>query len=74
MNKNIGVIRRTVFEYSTLTVATLIMVVGIYAFKFPNNFSFGGVTGIAIVLSAVIPISTATINFIINMLLLTVFR
>lgn len=70
MNKNIGVIRRTVFEYSTLTVATLIMVVGIYAFKFPNNFSFGGVTGIAIVLSAVIPISAATINFIINMLLL----
>lgn len=59
-----------VLEYVLLTVATLIMVVGVYVFKFPNNFSFGGVTGIAVVLSAMIPLTASTISFIINMLLL----
>ena len=37
----------TLREYFLLTVSTLILVVGVYLFKFPNNFSFGGVTGIA---------------------------
>ena len=60
-------IRDKALEYAILTVATLIMVGGIHVFKFPNNFSFGGVTGIAIVLSAVTPLSVSTINFILNM-------
>ena len=53
MQKNLGKIKRTVEEYVVLTVATLILVVGVYVFKFPNNFSFGGVTGLAVVLGAV---------------------
>lgn len=57
-------------QYLTLTLATLVMVAGVYVFKFPNHFSFGGVTGIAIVLGEVLPITPATINFIINMALL----
>ena len=57
-------------EYLILTVATLIMIVGVYVFKFPNNYSFGGVTGIAVVLSAMVPLTAGTINFILNMLLL----
>lgn len=61
---------RVALEYLVLTVATLIMIVGVYVFKFPNNYSFGGVTGIAVVLSAVIPLTAGTINFIMNMLLL----
>lgn len=63
-------IRQTVTEYLLLTFATLILVIGVYLFKFPNNFSFGGVTGIAVVLSAVFPVSPGSINFIINMALL----
>lgn len=51
MFKNAGRVKRTIEEYFVLTVATLILVVGVYVFKFPNNFSFGGVTGIAVVLS-----------------------
>lgn len=57
-------------EYGILTAATLLLVVGIYVFKFPNNFSFGGVTGIAIVLARIFPLTPATITFIINMFLL----
>ena len=41
MLKNRGQIKRTIEEYMVLTVATLILVVGVYVFKFPNNFSFG---------------------------------
>lgn len=59
-------------EYAMLTMATLIMVAGIYFFKFPNNFSFGGVTGIAIILSGLFDLSASTITFIINMALLVV--
>ena len=70
MRKNLGKIKRTVEEYVVLTVATLILVVGVYVFKFPNNFSFGGVTGLAVVLGAVLPTSPGNLTFIINMLLL----
>lgn len=72
MFRNKGRAMRVFEEYAVLTVATLILVTGVYAFKFPNNFSFGGVTGLAIVLSAVFPVSAGTITFVINMLLLVV--
>ena len=61
MDKNMGIVKRTL---------TIVMIVGVYVFKFPNNFSFGGVTGIAVVFSAFLPISAGTVNFIINMALL----
>ena len=51
MFKNAGRVKRTIEEYFVLTVATLILVVGVYVFKFPNNFSFGGVTGFSSVVS-----------------------
>lgn len=65
-------IRRNIIEYMLMTAASLILIVGVYFFKFPNNFSFGGVTGLAVVLSAVTPLSAGTLNFVINMLLLVV--
>ena len=58
------------YEYAILTGATLILVVGIYLFKFPNNFSFGGVTGVAVVLGKIMPLTPGTITFVINMALL----
>ena len=65
MLKNTGRMKRTIEEYLVLTVATLILVVGVYVFKFPNNFSFGGVTGIAVVLGAIMPTTPGNITFII---------
>ena len=41
MFRNKGRAMRIFEEYAVLTVATLILVAGVYAFKFPNNFSFG---------------------------------
>lgn len=70
MFKDRGKVKRVLEEYALLTVATLILVVGVYVFKFPNNFSFGGVTGIAVVLSALTNTTPGNITFIINMVLL----
>jgi uncharacterized membrane-anchored protein YitT (DUF2179 family) len=61
---------RTIWEYLILTVSTLILVVGVYVFKFPNNFCFGGVTGIAVILGAMGAYSPSTWTFIINIALL----
>jgi len=63
-------IRETIKTYAILTLASLIMIVGIYVFKFPNNFSFGGVSGISVILASVLPLTPSTINLIINMSLL----
>lgn len=57
-------------EYALITVSTLIIVVGVYFFKFPDHFTFGGVTGLAVVLGKVLPITAATTNLILNVALL----
>lgn len=59
-------------EYFLITVAVLIMDIGIYVFKFPNNFSFGGVSGMAVVLSTALPFTASQINLLINLLLLVI--
>lgn len=61
----------TVREWLYITAGILVMAAGIYFFKFPNHFSTGGVTGIAIVLGHYIPsVSPATLVTIINIFLL----
>lgn len=65
-------VKLALFEYTMITVAAILLVAGVHFFKFPNNFSFGGVTGMAVILSAVTPLSAGTINFVINMALLVV--
>lgn len=42
---------RTLAEYGLITVSIWIMVIGIYFFKFPNHFAFGGITGFSTVVS-----------------------
>lgn len=63
-------VKKLVIEYGIITFATLLLVVGVYFFKFTNNFSFGGVTGIAVVVSKVFGGTAGTITFLINMALL----
>jgi len=61
----------TVREWLIITAGVVIMTAGIYFFKFPNHFSTGGVTGIAIVLGHYFPSMTpGTFVTVINVLLL----
>jgi uncharacterized membrane-anchored protein YitT (DUF2179 family) len=59
-------------EFLLLTISTIIIVIGVYFFRFPNNFSFGGVTGAAVVLGKLFPLSPSFITFVLNMLLLVI--
>lgn len=61
-------------EYVLITVGVLLVVAGVYFFKFPNNFSTGGVTGIAILMSSVLngAISSGTIVLVVNAVLLVI--
>ena len=53
-----------------ITISIFIMAIGVYFFKFPNNFCFGGVTGAAVVFAEITPLSASTFSFIVNMALL----
>ncbi len=64
--------RENLKDFFMLTVASIIMVIGIYYFKFPNNFSFGGVSGFSIVLGAAFGHTPGYFNMAINMVLLIV--
>ena len=66
-NKRSGNLR----EWFSITAGILIMTVGIYFFKFPNHFSTGGVTGIAIILGHYLPaVTPGSLVTIINIALL----
>lgn len=54
---------QTLKEYAVITAAVLIMDIGIYVFKFPNNFSFGGVSGMAVVICRFLPFTASQITF-----------
>lgn len=58
-------------EFLLLTLGTALVAAGVYFFKFPNNFSTGGVTGLAVIISAFIPgVSTSTLASVLNLLFL----
>ena len=57
-------------HFSLLTASTLIMAVGTYFFKFTNNFTFGGITGLAVLVADKTSSSASDFSFIVNMLLL----
>lgn len=61
---------RTAAEYGVITLSIWIMVIGIYFFKFPNHFAFGGVTGFSTVVSQVSRWSASDFTFFVNTLLL----
>ncbi|MBR5637999.1 MAG: YitT family protein [Pseudobutyrivibrio sp.] len=62
--------KQDIYEFVMFTIAAAVMVTGIYFFKFPNHFSFGGVSGLSIVLAELLPRTPGNINLIINLFLL----
>ena len=51
-------IRKTVKEWLLLLLGTTLTAAGVYFFKFPNNFSTGGVSGISVSLGHYFPSAT----------------
>ena len=62
--------RQLIREFLLLTLGTALVALGVYFFKFPNNFSTGGVTGMAIILSAIFPVSSSLFASVLNIVFL----
>lgn len=62
----------TLKEFVILTVGTVIIAIAVYFFMLPSNLSVGSGTALAMVLSNFIPLSVATIAFILNAVLLII--
>ncbi len=61
-------VKETVRDYLLLSLGTFLVAAGVYFFKFPNQFNTGGVTGLAVILNAVIPaVSSSTFASVINL-------
>ncbi len=65
-------IKKIAFEYMLLTVASILIAASTWLFKYPNNFTFGGVTGMSIVVSKIIDVHASTINLVVNIALLII--
>ncbi|MDE6840911.1 MAG: YitT family protein [Oscillospiraceae bacterium] len=66
-------VKQILREIPLLTLGTFLVAAGVYFFKFPNQFSTGGVTGLAVILNAVFPtVSPSTFASLINMAFLVV--
>lgn len=57
-------------NFLIITLSIFIMAIGVYYFKFPNNFCFGGVTGAAVVFAKITPLSASAFSLVVNFLLL----
>ena len=65
-------IRKTIKDFSVITVGTAIVAVAVYFFMLPSHVSVGSGAALAMVLSNFIPLSISTITLIINVGLLTI--
>lgn len=63
---------KIVKEYVLLTLASVLMIISTWLFKYPNNFTFGGITGLSIVLSRIFEVPASTLNLIMNAVLLVI--
>lgn len=64
--------KANVKTFLLVNLGVLLLTCGVYFFKLPNHFSTGGVSGLAILLGSVVPVSTATLMAVINIALLAV--
>ena len=62
--------KANVKTFLLVNLGVLLLTCGVYFFKLPNHFSTGGVSGLAILLGSVVPVSTATLMAVINIALL----
>ncbi len=53
-------------KYAIITAAAFVYAVGVSLFTDPNNMAPGGVTGLSIILSRLLPVSTGTFIMLLN--------
>ena len=61
---------KTAFEYLIITLGGILYALATVCLVLPNSFSFGGSTGVGLILSEFIPVLPSTITAILNILLM----
>ena len=64
--------RKTIEEFVTITIGTVIVAIAVFFFMLPSNISVGSGAALAMVLSNFIPMSVSTITLIMNVGLLII--
>lgn len=59
-------VKQKLLDYMIITLASVVYAAGVSLFIDPNNLAPGGVTGIAIILSRLIPVETGTLILLLN--------
>ena len=70
MEKNRSKTLSTITEFLLITFGTILLIIGNHVFKFPNHFTFGGVSGIATIVNGLTGLSIGNVNLVINLALL----
>ncbi len=58
--------RQRLWDYIIITIASAVYAVGVSMFIDPNDMAPGGVTGLSIIFSRIVPLSTGTLIMVIN--------
>ncbi|MBQ9846177.1 MAG: YitT family protein [Oscillospiraceae bacterium] len=61
-----------IFEWIVITFATVLVAAVVYFFMVPSNLSVGSITGLAIVISNLVPLTVSQITMIMNAFLLVI--
>ena len=64
--------KRNLIQILKITIGAIALILGNYYFKFPNNFIFGGVSGIAVLVGKITPWSIGAVNFVANLFFLLI--
>lgn len=63
-------IKNKIVDFFMITLGTAIVAAAVYFFMVPSNVSVGSIAALAMILSKIIPLSIATLTFIMNVVLL----
>ena len=61
-----------IIDFFIITFATVLIAAVVYFFMIPSNLSVGSISGLAIVLSSVLPLTVSQISMIMNVFLLII--
>lgn len=68
-----GKVKKVIREYAMVVFGAFLVSLGVYFFKFPNNFSTGGVSGISVILGNYFKVSSASnVSAVINAVMLII--
>ena len=61
---------KTIRDYLILLLGSFLYAAATVCLVFPNSFSFGGTSGIGLILSGLVPISASTLTAMLNVILM----